>query len=190
MSDFTQQLRESLQNRPDPLEIAEVALGVSSESDSLQAYLGDNPDTHPEIVMLRRFWEQLEPEPIVASVPQRPQLRVLLAQLLPTRAIRPAFAVRGTIAAPRTYVADEIRVMVSVREERTQQNRWRVVGMVSGMSPEAGDVTMLDESGSPANVVSLKGANFNVERVTAGKYDLLISTDEVEVVIEGIVIPV
>ncbi len=178
---------------PSSLELGEYQLHLLSpgQMQTIQAHLQSCPHCNRELAELRGF---LADEPALSPIETGPgflaPLRVLIAQLVdhvtqanPFGGPTPALAgLRGTPEEQYVYTADEIQVILEVKDDPEHLDRRVILGLILGLVlSEPGEVQLYQAQQALARSEIDELGNFVCSALPPGIYELVIRSGDVEV---------
>jgi hypothetical protein len=178
--------------------LGEFHLGLLSadEGAAIQAHLVICTDCAAEIAELGTFLQEAPIAP--EATPVRRQLKRLVAHLAPlspgTESQQPALAFRGAAAGSLdVYQAEDIKMMVGLEADGLRAGRKMLLGFTTreGKSLESlsGAHVQLSWRGETVAMDQVDTlGNFVFFDLSSGEYELVLFTDQEQVVIENIVI--
>ncbi|MEJ2555936.1 MAG: zf-HC2 domain-containing protein [Anaerolineae bacterium] len=182
---------------PDAHTLGEYHLGLLSPTE--QAAVKDHLEVCPlcvaEVAELEQF---LQEEPIAPPLSSAStQLKRLVARLTPpspgAAAQQPAFALRGTAAPPDIYRAEDIRLVVGLEADGLRAGRKMLLGFTTREGQTVASLTGAQvqlkrrgETVAEEQVDSL--GNFVFSGLTSDEYELVLATEQEQVVVERIVV--
>ncbi|HZD10861.1 MAG TPA: hypothetical protein VE553_05905 [Candidatus Binatia bacterium] len=151
------------------------------------------PRCASELNELRAFLDELAPE-LEYNLLER--VRVLIARLVPDfpsvgGALMPAPALagmRGEVAGPLLYEADDVQVSVEVQDDGAHAGRKSVLGVVTGGDAAGWQATLWQDMEQVQTQSVDDLGNFVFEALPAGGYRLTLRGDEVEIVIQDLAV--
>jgi hypothetical protein len=182
---------------PDAHTLGEYHLGLLSptEQAAIEDHLQICSLCAAEVADLEHF---LQDEPITPPLPSAPTpLKHLVARLtsLPSGSAiqRPAFALRGTAAPPDVYRAEDIRLVVGLEADGLRAGRKMLLGFTTREGQPVASLTGAQvklrrrgETVAEEQVDSL--GNFVFSGLTSDEYELVLATEQEQVVVERIVV--
>jgi hypothetical protein len=183
---------------PDAHSLGEFHLGLSSteEQAAIKNHLRTCADCATEIVDLEHFLQAAPSDRV--TIPLQHRLKRMVARLTPAypglENQQPAPAFRGAAAAPvDVYLAEDIKVVVGLEADGLRAGRKMLLGFTAreGKSLESlsGANVQLSHRGETVALEQVDTlGNFVFSDLTSGEYELLLFTDQEQVVIEAIVI--
>jgi hypothetical protein len=183
---------------PDAHTLGEFHLGLSSadEQTAIKNHLRICTDCAAEIVDLDHFLQAVPIDP--ATPPLRRQLKRIVARLTPaypdSEVQQPAPAFRGAAASPAdVYLAEDLKVMVGLEADGLRAGRKMLLGFTTRegkpLESLSGAHVQLSHQGETVALEQVDAlGNFVFSDLTSGEYELLLFTDQEQVVIEAIVI--
>lgn len=183
---------------PDAHTLGEFHLGLLSanEQSAIMDHLNSCPDCAKEISDLEQFLQDVPVE--LTAPPLRTQLKRLVARLSPSppgpTAQQPALVFRGAAAAPlEVYQAEDIKMVVGLEADGLRAGRKMLLGFTTreGKPIEslAGAYVQLSHRGQAVALEQVDTlGNFIFSDLTSGEYELMLFTDQEQVVVETIVI--
>lgn len=183
---------------PDAHTLGEFHLGLLSadEQDAIKNHLRTCADCAAEIVDLDHFLQAASSDPVTTPLQRR--LKRMVARLTPvypgSESQQPAPALRGAAAAPAdVYLAEDIKVVVGLEADGLRAGRKMLLGFtaregktIESLSGAHVQLSHRGETVAQEQVDTL--GNFVFSDLTSGEYELLLFTDQEQVVIEAIVI--
>jgi anti-sigma factor RsiW len=182
---------------PDAHTLGEYHLGLLSPTE--QAAVKDHLEVCPlcvaEVAELEQF---LQEEPVAPSLSSAStQLKRLVARLTPpspgAAAQQPAFVLRGTAAPPDIYRAEDIRLVVGLEADGLRAGRKMLLGFTTRVGQTVASLTGAQvqlkrrgETVAEEQVDSL--GNFVFSGLTSDEYELVLATEQEQVVVERIVV--
>ena len=183
---------------PDAHTLGEFHLGLlyAEEQGAIKNHLRTCADCAEEIVDLDHFLQEAPLDP--ATTPLRRLLKRMVARPAPaypgSENQQPAPAFRGAAAAPAdVYLAEDIKVIVGLEADGLRAGRKMLVGFTAreGKPLEnlSGAHVQLSHRGETVALEQVDElGNFVFCDLTSGEYELLLFTDQEQVVIEAIVV--
>jgi hypothetical protein len=182
---------------PDAHTLGEYHLGLLSptEQAAIEDHLENCPLCVAEVADLEQF---LQEEPIIPRLPSAStQLKRLVARLTPPSpgpaTQQPAFALRGTAAPPDIYRAEDIRLVVGLEADGLRAGRKMLLGFTTREGQTVASLTGAQvqlrrrgETVAEEQVDSL--GNFVFSGLTSDEYELVLATEQEQVVVERIVV--
>jgi hypothetical protein len=183
---------------PDAHTLGEFNLGLLSadEQAAIEAHLGTCTDCAAEMTELDRFLQEAPIAP--EAIPLQHQLKRLVAHLAPlspgVEGQQPALAFRGATAASLdVYRAEDIKMVVGLEADGLRAGRKMLLGFTTREGKP------LESLGGAHVQLSHRGETVAMERVdtlgnfvfcdlNSGEYELVLFTDQEQVVIENILI--
>ena len=183
---------------PDAHTLGECHLGLLSDDE--QAVINDHlkscPDCAKEVSDLEHYLQEVPITPTLA--PLQTQLRRLVARPVTpppgSVAQEPAFAFRGAVAAPLdVYQAEDIKMVVGLEADGLRAGRKMLLGFTTreGKPIEslAGARVQLSRRGQAVALEQVDTlGNFVFCDLKSGEYELMLFTDQEQIVIETILI--
>ena len=183
---------------PDAHTLGELHLDLlpADEQAAIKDHLESCPDCATEVKDLDRF---LQDVPIaLAAPPIQRQLKRLIAQLAPpppeAATQQPAMALRGAAAAPPdVYKAENIKMVVGLEADGLRAGRKMLLGFTTRAGKPIESLTGASvQLSHRGQIVAMEQVdtlgNFVFFDLSPGEYELVLSTDQEQVVIETIVI--
>jgi hypothetical protein len=183
---------------PDAQVLGEFHLGLLSPTE--QAAIQDHLNTCPRCVAeVRELDHFLQEASQVANLPApQHQIKRLVARLAPPspdlEAQQPALALRGAAAAPAdVYQAGDIKVMVGLEVDGLRAGRKMLLGFTARegrpLESLSGAQVHLSQHGETVAMEQVDTlGNFLFSDLKSGEYELVLVTDQEQVVIETIVV--
>ncbi|MEW5987602.1 MAG: hypothetical protein AB1791_13295, partial [Chloroflexota bacterium] len=110
------------------------------------------------------------------------RVKVLIAQLLTSPLTgAPALALRGDEQEPYLWEADGVQVTVEVQPDALKPGRFSLVGLVVGLDAASFQVHLWRDGEWVTTADGDDLGNFTIGGLTAGHYELIITTSEVEI---------
>jgi hypothetical protein len=183
---------------PDAHTLSEFHLGLLApeQGAAIKHHLDFCPHCTAELKDLGGFLQEAPSMPVVPSV-QR-QMRRLVARLAQSTSDAatqpPAMAFRGAAAAPpNVYQAEDIRMVVGLEADGLRAGRKMLLGFTTREGKPIESLTgarvQLSRRGQAVAVEQVDTlGNFIFSDLSSGEYELILSTDQEQVVIETILI--
>ena len=183
---------------PDAHTLGEFHLGLLSadEQAAIKNHLRTCADCAAEIVDLDHFLQVAPSDP--GTAPLQRKLKRMVARLTPvypgSEGQQPAPAFRGAAAAPAdVYLAEDIKVVVGLEADGLRAGRKMLLGFTARegkpLESLSGAHVQLSHRGATVALEQVDAlGNFVFSDLTSGEYELLLFTDQEQVVIEAIVI--
>jgi hypothetical protein len=183
---------------PDVHTLGEFHLGLvtADERAAIKSHLRICSECASEIDNLEHFLQSVPIDPALAPIPR--QLNRMIARLTPafpgSANQQPVPAFRGAATAPADlYLAEDIKVVVGLEADGLRAGRKMLLGFAARegkpLESLSGAHVQLNHRGRTVAMeqVDMLG-NFVFPDLTSGEYELLLFTDQEQVVIEAIVI--
>jgi anti-sigma factor RsiW len=182
---------------PPPIELGQHRLNMlpSDQAEAVTRHLAECPHCAREFAQLDAFLDKVAPS-LEASLPEqvRERVRVLIARLVSsgekdnhTRspALAPAHAgLRGEEVGPYLYQADDAQIAIEVQGDA--QDRKVLLGLFIGADP-GGLQAHLWQAGQLVTTVPVDElGNFVIPHLDPGCYELILSSPETEIYIQGL----
>ncbi len=183
---------------PDAQVLGEFQLGLLSptEQAAIQNHLNTCPTCVAEVRELDHFLQEAS-QVVNLPAPQH-QIKRLVARLAPPapdlEAQQPALALRGEAAAPAdVYQAGDIKVMVGLEVDGLRAGRKMLLGFTARegrpLESLSGAQVHLSQRGETVAIEQVDTlGNFLFSDLKSGEYELVLVTDQEQVVIETIVV--
>jgi hypothetical protein len=181
---------------PDAHALGEYHLGLldATEQAAIEAHLETCRLCAAEVEELRSFLDEVETMPTPSPLPQLKRLVAhRLASPPPASAQQTAFALRGAAAPADFYQAEDIKLVVGLEADGMRAGRKMLVGFTTRqgkpLASLMGARVQLRRSGDTLAVERVDDlGNFAFGGLASGKYELVLATDQEQVVIENIVV--
>jgi hypothetical protein len=182
---------------PSPAELGKYHLDFLARDHIAEVarHLVDCPHCTRELAQLKDFLGELTPD--LAFSPLR-RIRVLVAELIGrasemgmpgSSAPAPAYAgLRGEDEGPYLYQADGAQIIVEIQDEAGGQNRKVLLGLVTGVDPQALQVHLWEADQLVTTVTVDELGTFVIPNLTPGTYELILSSPEMEIHIQTLTI--
>jgi len=183
---------------PEAHTLGEFHMGLLSadERPVIKDHLNSCPDCAKEVSDLEHFLQDVRTE--FMAPPLQTQLKRLVARLAPSPPgpadQQPAFAFRGAATAPLDiYQAEDIKMVVGLEADGLRAGRKMLLGFTTrkGKPIEslAGAHVQLSRGGQAVALEQVDTlGNFIFSDLASGEYELMLFTDQEQVVVEMIVI--
>lgn len=145
------------------------------------------PRCRTELATLGEFLTALTPDVSLSPVERLRNavdsgVRVLVARLLGGDTPAPAYALRGEVARPSVYAAEDLQVVVEAQPAAGQPELYTVLGITTGLIEATDYSAHLWRDDIPINSSPLDPlGNFVFEHLEKGRYDVLITGPALQV---------
>lgn len=182
---------------PDPHALGELQLGLlpADQASTMRAHIDSCPHCQSELRTLTAYMSDLS-----ATIPESPgviaRARSLVAQLIrgsaaggPALPLLAPIGMRGSMGAPLVYQAEHLQLTLMVEDAASGSPALRdLVGLVTGGPGRVTQAQLLQGDALVAEQAIDPGGNLILGEIAPGKYRLLLSGPELEVLIPELLV--
>jgi anti-sigma factor RsiW len=182
---------------PPSQELGEFHLGMlePDRAGAVGRHLAECPHCRREVTQLKGYLAELSPEVRLSA---REQVQVRIAQLVrrvdeafppAAPALVPAYAaVRGADEGPRLYEAGGLQVAVETQADAQRPDRRVVLGLIIGAALPGMEAHLWQAEQRVAGVPVDDVGNFVVPGLPPGRYELILSSPQLEIHIQDLAV--